>query len=286
MLIGLLGFDARGAFDAVYGASAGAMNASYFLTGGRAHAGPRGQGGMPARAGVASLVAAASQWQSLPTMLSRFHHSLASMPVNKCQLDNADSPSFNIGNNFPPFPSRQARRRVLTFTRTTWPPATAFSRCSATGWAGTRPRWTWSFCLGRSWAAGRPWTGRPSSTGARAPAPRRAPCGGRGPAPRRGQDRPRLSEDGAFDVARDPGELSDSVPAQPLLELGLRPLIPHAAAPSPIRISDPHAAPSKRPPPPPSAPSFWPPPVPPALCPLRWSPPAWTPCGPRSSRTL
>ncbi|KIY99322.1 hypothetical protein MNEG_8642 [Monoraphidium neglectum] len=33
MLIGLLGFDARGAFDAVYGASAGAMNASYFLTG-------------------------------------------------------------------------------------------------------------------------------------------------------------------------------------------------------------------------------------------------------------
>jgi hypothetical protein len=35
MLMALLGFDARGAFDAVYGASAGAINATYFLTGAR-----------------------------------------------------------------------------------------------------------------------------------------------------------------------------------------------------------------------------------------------------------
>jgi len=33
MLMGLLGCDARGCFDGVYGASAGAINATYFLTG-------------------------------------------------------------------------------------------------------------------------------------------------------------------------------------------------------------------------------------------------------------
>lgn len=146
----LLGFDARDAFDAVYGASAGAMNASYFLTG--------------ARRRPPAAVAAA--WQPGPRRgarrpaPARFRRGLPSKgAVPPCAVA-APSPQPS-----PPCTPQQARPRAWIFTRSTSPPLTRFCRSSATGWAARRRPWTWSTCSMTSWARSRPSTSTASSTG-------------------------------------------------------------------------------------------------------------------------